>query len=162
MSFRLVSSGGAVTDPAVVNMYASGVIRNGTVVDFIRGATGSQGFVSPASSASTTTTIFGVATGYVQGKSDTQVGVIPFSSGQVWEADCTSNATTLMVGLKHGLTDFATLANTSYSLSTAVGVFLAWNVVGAAAEKKMIGEFLRNPTAIMTVTSSLDVAGSSQ
>ena len=48
MAFRLVSSGGAVVEPAVVNFPASGTIWPGSLVDLIR--TGTGGAIVAASS----------------------------------------------------------------------------------------------------------------
>src|SRR5690349_12153502 len=100
MSFRLVSSGGNVTDPAFVNMYASGTVHPGEVVEFSR----SSGVgVVPASMNSTITNIFGVCMDYAQGASDTQVRVVPFAHGQIWEADCVGAASTAHIGLNYAL-----------------------------------------------------------
>jgi len=100
MAFRLVGSLGEVKDAAVVTMYASGTVHPGEVVDFLR--TSGQG-VSPAGMDSTVTTIFGVCLDYAQGASDVQVRVIPFSPGQIWEADCVGVAATANIGMRYAL-----------------------------------------------------------
>jgi len=146
MAFRLVQSGGAVTDPAVVNLYASGTIWNGCVVSMAMGAAGIPGYVYAAATI-TPTAIFGIAQGYVEGASDTMVKVIPFTQGQVWEADCTSNTTTAHVQKRHALTDSLTVANTGYDLTSLTGIFLAYNLTGATGDKKILGTFLKQPYA---------------
>jgi len=144
MAFRLVRSAGSVQDPAFVDMYASGVVNPGSVVQWAAfGATEGMGQIAPALATSTITSIIGVCLDYAQGASDKQVRVIPFVPGQIWEADCTNAVTTLHIGKRHALTDNVTLANTSYDTSTAVGIFLCYNLVGATGDKKLIGEFIK-------------------
>lgn len=146
MAFRLVSSGGNVTDPAVVNMAASGVIRPGMVVQ--HGI--SLGVVSAALSASPTTAIIGVSLDYVQGNSDTFVRVIPFAPGQIWEADCVSAVSTLHILRRHrlGITDPMLLENSGASSvnegeSISVGVFFAYAITGSTSGSgKILGTFL--------------------
>lgn len=151
MSFRLVSSSGDVTDAAIVNMFASGTIHPGGVVDFTRGADLSQGFVTPATKSSTATTIFGIALDYAQGASDTMVNVIPFCPGQIWEGDCINAASTVQVGKKFSLSTATTpersrlLNNNSYDQSGVTGIFLCYNVSSiSTGSGKVIGEFLRS------------------
>lgn len=139
MAFILVRSAGSVHEPAVINMYASGVVQRNSVVEFAVGTTAGMGTVAPATAATTITSIVGVCLDYAQGASDVQVRVIPFVQGQIWEADCTNTATTLHVGKRHTLTSNVALANISYDSSTAVGVFLAYNLAG----DKLIGEFIK-------------------
>lgn len=144
MAFRLVSSGGAVTDPAVVNMRASGVVWSGSVVEFSR--TGGAG-VNIASAASTQTMIFGVSLGYCQGASDVEVPVIPFVPGQIWEADCTDAATTAQVGLTHLLNAGAKeVRNTATEAAGVTGVFRAIAMTGlTTGSGKLVGYFVVNP-----------------
>lgn len=147
MGFRLVSSGGNVSDVAVVNMSASGVVRNGMVVEFSR--TGGVG-VTPASASSTQTTIFGVCLDYAQGASDVQVKVIPFADGQIWEADCTDINTTAQVGLTHVLNAGATeIRNTATEATGTLGVFRAVAVTGlSTGSGKLRGFFVVNPAKV--------------
>lgn len=143
MSFRLVSSGGAVTDPAVVNLAASGVVKNGHPVDFLRQGTGGS-VVGPSANTSTTTMVFGIALGYAQGASDTNVNVIPFVSGQLWEADCANAATTAQVGIRHILSASRDcIHNTASDVTGATGVFMALAMVGSSSGSgKLIGRFV--------------------
>lgn len=151
MPFRLVSGEGDVMNASVVNMAASGVLHNGEVVEFSR--TGGVG-VFPASIASTVTNIFGVVvgggpgnTGYVQGASDVTVDVIPFSPGQLWEADCVNAASTAQVGLRFGLARTRG-DNALYNIATdslfATAIFRAVAMVGSTTGSgKLLGYFRR-------------------
>ena len=103
MGFRLVQSGGAVTDPTVINVTASGTIHNNEPVDWNRDA---DYLVSPTTSSSTTTMVFGMGKDYAQGESDTFVKVVPFAQGQLWEADCANAATTGQIGVRQALSAF--------------------------------------------------------
>lgn len=143
MSFRIVRGVGNNQDPAVILMAASGVIRPGGVVEFSR--TGGVG-VTPATSSSTTTNIFGVGAGYQQlgVTTDAQVEVIPFASGQLWEADCANAATTAQVGIRHSLSasQREVLHNTATDVSTSAGIFRALAMVGSTSGSgKLIGTF---------------------
>lgn len=133
--------GDDVSSPAAVLMYASGVVRNGMVVDFSR--TGGVG-VTPAGASSTATTIFGVCLDYAQGASDTLVRCVPFVQGQLYQADCTDIALTAQIGLRHVLNaDGVTIRNTSSDVvTTATGVFHAIAMVGATTGSgKLLGFF---------------------
>lgn len=127
MAFRLVSSGGNVVDPAVVNLAASGVVKVGHAVDFVPGGGTGGAVVAPSTSSSTGTMVIGVSQAYAQGASDTNVGVVLFAEGQLWEVDCANAATTAQVGLRHALSgsDRGVIHNTATDVSTATGIFLA-------------------------------------
>ena len=143
MAFRLVTNSGNVVDPAVINMYASGVVKNGQAVDFLR--TGGAG-VAPTVSTSTTTAVFGVALDYAQGASDVQVRVLPFSNDQLWEVDCANAASTAQIGLRHALSasDRAVIHNTATDV-TATGIFLAVAMTGlTTGSGKLIGRVISN------------------
>lgn len=142
MAVRLLFSGGNVVDPTFVNVAASGVVHRNSVVDFTR--TGGLG-VAPASSSSTSTTIFGVCLDYAQGSSDVQVKVIPFVQGQLWEIDCVNSATTAQVGLRHVLDSNLNLRNTATDLgagNAATAVFKAIAMKGLTTGSGiLIGQF---------------------
>ncbi len=143
MGFRLVSGGGNVIDPAMVNLRASGVIWPGSVVEFSR--TGGAG-VNIASAASTGTMIFGVSQTYLQGASDVEAVVIPFVPGQLWEADCTDAILTAQIGLRHQLNAGAKeIRNTSTDMGAGnahSAVFRAVAMVGSTTGSgKLIGYF---------------------
>ena len=153
MPFRLVSSGGSVNDPVVVNMAASGVITPNNPVDLnpYDGQMTGGGFVGPSGSGSTQTMIFGVGLDYKQGASDTFTRVIPFDDSQLWEVDCANAATTAQVGIRHALsasrgyvhntaTDIVLAADTNTN-----GVFLAFAMTGSTSGSgKLIGRVLRH------------------
>ena len=161
MAFRLVSSGGLdIGSPAVVNMRASGVVRPGMVVEFSR--TGGVG-VTPGTSSSTTTNIFGVCQDYAQGASDVLVRVVPFAPGQIWEADCANSATTAQVGLRHALTAVAAseglfVHNTGTDLGAGnahTAIFKALALTGATTGSgKLLGIF-RTQEAPIPVNSTV-------
>jgi len=140
MAFRLVSSGGNIVDPAMLNIRCSGVVHIGGVVEFSRA--GGQG-VYPASSTSTTTNVFGIAMDYAQGASDKEVRVVPFVPGQLWEADCVNAALTAQIGLRHVLNNLDEIRNTSTDLgagNAATAVFRAIAMVGSTSGSgKLIG-----------------------
>ena len=150
MAFRFVRSAGSVHEPAVVNMYASGVVHTGGVVEFTKPATTTtQGFVSPAASTTTATSVFGVCLDYAQGASNVLVRVIPFVPGQIWEADCVSAISTATIGKKQQLYSDVLLNNTLYDQSSFTGLFLIWNVTGpTSGSGKVLGEFIRSTTPV--------------
>lgn len=126
MSFRLVRSAGIDVSPTMLDVYASGVVQRGSVVDF--SVTGGVG-VAPASSTSTSTTIFGVCLDYAQGASDVIVKVIPFAKGQIWEADCVNAASTAQIGLSHVLNDNTTVRNTAAQYGAGNGATAVFRAV---------------------------------
>lgn len=151
MAFRFVRSAGLVAEPAVVQLYASGTVHAGGVVEFTRLAgTTAQGFISPAQvgavgTGSSGTSIFGVSMDGAAGNSDTIVRVIPFAPGQIWEADCVNAISTVQIGKHHQLNTDLLLNNTSYDNTSVVGLFFCWNVVGATTGSGRVqGEFIRD------------------
>ncbi len=148
MSFRLVSSGGSVSDAAFVNLSASGVVRQGDCVDFTRTA---GAVVAPSTSSSTTTMILGVAMGYGQGTSDLSIPVILFAPHQIWEADCANAATTAQTGLRHALSasDRSVIHNTGSDVATQTGIFTALALTSlTTGSGKLLGYFNRNAQLI--------------
>ena len=155
MAFKLVSSGGNVTDPAVVNMRCSGTIHPGDVVVFSR--TAGAG-VAPAGMSSTITEIFGIAWDYTQGVGDSySVRVTPFAPGQIWEADCANAAATTQVGLRHGFATSGgdgsagraqTIHNTAADATTATAIFRCIAISSAlTGSGKILGYFRRGDEA---------------
>lgn len=146
MAFRLVSSGGSVNDPVVINVTASGVVRPNEPVDFLRT---SGVVVGPSSNSSTTTQVFGMCLDYAQGASDTFVKVIPFNTDQIWEADCANAATTAQVGLRQVLSASRGYVHNIASDATDAladnAVFLALAMTGSTSGSgKLIGRFISN------------------
>jgi len=146
MAFTFVRGAGANVDPAVVSMYASGVVHvNGVVV--LETPVGSDSAtlsrVAPGGSGARTTSVFGVCLDYAQGASDTIVRVIPFVPGMLWEADAVNAWGTVQAGKFHQLYSDLQLNNTSYNHTGGAGVFLVYNVVETTGSIKVIGEFVR-------------------
>jgi len=145
MAFRLVSSGGAVVEPAMVNLAASGTIIPGSMVDFNR----TSGVpITPTVTTSTGTMIFGVALDYAQGASDTFVRVIPIDPSQLWEVDCANAATTAQTGIRHAISASTVnrggvIHNTATDIPGNLGIFLALMMTGATTGSgKLIGKIL--------------------
>lgn len=146
MTIKFVRSAGSVHEPAVVLMGGSGVIHAGGVVEIDK----VNNLVSPASSSTTTTSVFGVSLDYIQGASDAFVRVIPFVQGQLWEADCANVITTANILKMHQLATDTVVRNitnpTTVNLgeTAGVGIFLAYAVTGlATGSGKLIGAFLQ-------------------
>lgn len=144
MAFRLVGSAGDVSDPAMVNLAASGTINPGVAVDFVRGAGGAV--VGPSSNSSTATMVFGVGLDYVQGASDTFTRVIPFLPEQLWEVDCANAGSTAQLGLRHALSATRGFVhNTASDVTSNSGVFIALGLTSATTgSAKLIGRFVSN------------------
>ena len=143
MSYRLVSSGGNVTDPAVVHVFASGVVRPGEPVEWVIG--GGLGIVAPVTGVDTTgSTLFGVCLDYAQGASDTMVRVVPFASGQLWEVDCANAATTAQLGVRqYQSASRGVIHNQATDLGSINRVFLPLSMTGATTGSgKLIGQFI--------------------
>lgn len=146
--FRFIPpKGNVIVAPSFVTVPASGTIRRGSVVDFSR----TNKRVEPSSSSSTYTTIFGISLDFVEGASDAKVRIVPFASGQLWEADCANITHTGQLMIKHGLSDFGFINNTAVDQSVATGVFLAYGLGStvyaslSSTTMKLIGEFIRSP-----------------
>lgn len=144
MAFRLVGSAGTVAEPAVISVAGSGVVKRDEGVDIARGGTGGA-VVSPTTSSSTTTMIFGVSMDYAQGASNTIVRVIPFTDSQLWEVDCANEASTAQCGIRHTLSasDRGVIHNTASDVTDFSAIFHALAAVGtlASGSGKLIGRF---------------------
>lgn len=146
MGFRFVRGAGIDVEVTAVDLAASGVVRPGHAVDFVRSGTGGA-VVAPTTSSSTTTMVFGLALDYAQGASDTIVRVIPFIKGQLLEVDCANAATTAQTGLRHALSasDRGTIHNSATDVSTQTGIFTAIAMVGSTSGSgKLLGYFNAN------------------
>lgn len=155
MAFRLVSSGGDVSDSAFINLASSGVINPGMSVDFIPGGGTGGAVVGPSGTGSTTTMVFGVAVDYSQGASDTYSKIIPFLPEQVWEVDCANAATTAQLGLRHILSvSRGFVHNTASDVTGATGVFLALAMSNAGGSGKLLGRFQSYDGKLIPVTDT--------
>lgn len=162
MAFRFVRGAGNTVEPAVISVRGSGTIWPGSLVEFSR--TGGAG-VTPGSETSTTTNIFGIALDYIQGASDTDLRVIPFVSGQIWEGDCANVVTTAQIGIRHALSALAAqrgriVHNTGTDFGAGnifTAVFDAVAMVGpTAGSAKLLGRFRVNALAVPEATATAD------
>lgn len=73
------------------------------------------------------------------------VKAYPIVSGpaQLWIADCNANTAANQLNKAHNLTDAGTVDNTSTTDATTAGIFVALKQVGAAADKKLLGYFVK-------------------
>ena len=142
MAFRLIKSAGSVQDSAMEEVQGSGAISIGDVVKIwvstlhvIRGEQMSQSLQ--------VSNIYGISQSSLSSGTG-WINVIPILPGQRWEADCASNTASTHTLIRHAVSRLSnTLVNTTTSVNDTLGVFLAWSVKGAAADKKLIGEFIR-------------------
>lgn len=130
MAFRPVEGQANVARNTSVPMATSTTIVAGAALVW------SSGFVTNASSG--TTEVAFVAKESKTSTSDNPLIEVYRAEG-LFEADCTSNTAANQRGTKVDLTDASTLANTASSND----VFLVEAVVGAAADKKLIGSFVK-------------------
>lgn len=155
MAFRFVRGGGVSIDVAAISLAASGVVRPGNLVDFVRGGTGGA-VVTPTVSTSTTTMTFGLSSGYAQGASDTFVDVYPLGKHVLLEADCANAATTAQVGLRHALSasDRGVIHNTASDVSTQTGIFTAIAMVGATTGSGRLIGYVQGLQQLVSVTDT--------
>ena len=154
MAFRFARGGGVNVDVATVNLAASGVVKVGHLVDFVRGGTGGA-VVAPTTSTSTGTMCFGLCHTYLQGASDSYADVTPLGKHILLEADCANAATTAQVGLRHALSvDRAVLHNTATDVSTQTGIFTAVAMTGSTSGSgKLIG-YVQGMQQLIPVTDT--------
>ena len=148
MPFRLVSAGGNVVDPAIVNVAASGVVGYNLPVLLIPGSGTGGALVEGGAGVDTTkTALFGVSMDYVTGASDTFVRVIPFSADQIWEVDCANAVTTGQIGIKQHLSaSRGYIHNQATDLEAINRVFLPIAITGSTSGSgKLLGRFLVQP-----------------
>uniref|UniRef100_A0A7V3JAF8 Uncharacterized protein n=1 Tax=candidate division CPR3 bacterium TaxID=2268181 RepID=A0A7V3JAF8_UNCC3 len=141
MPFRLVSSGGNVVEPTIVDVYASGTIHPGEAVEWLITA---GKVVGPAGVNTTRTALFGVAASYAEGASDTLIRVIPFTKDQLWEVDCANAASTAQIGIRQYLSaNRGYIHNQGTDTSGVNRVFLPVAMVGSTSGSgKLLGIFL--------------------
>jgi hypothetical protein len=104
--------------------------------------------VAVATSSSKTTNIYGVAMETVTSAA-TELLVAIINDKQRWEADTASATVVNSNMLRMVLTDKATVNNTSGADDTSVNaVFQQFGVVGALADKRIVGRFLTAAVAV--------------
>jgi hypothetical protein len=100
--------------------------------------------VVPATAATTTNNIYGVAMETVAASSSSLLIAI-ITEAQKWTATTTSNTDSTWRYKRHLLTDKATVANTSTDITDSTGIFLQTGEIGAVSNKVIIGKFLKTP-----------------
>ena len=162
MGIRFVRGAGENSDPVAISLAASGVVKAGFPVEWLRNGTGGA-VVGPVGTGTTATMVFGVAQGYAQGASDTYVNVVPFEKTQLWEVDCANAATTAQLGIRHAFgADYGTIHNTATDIGAAAavatratGVFLALVMTGlTTGSGKLIGRFLPDQSPVIAGTQT--------
>ena len=63
--------------------------------------------------------------------------------GQLWIGDCTNETADNQLNIAHALTSALAINNTSSASASTAGVFMALKIVGNAANKKLLGYFLK-------------------
>lgn len=137
MAFKL--RGGFPENFAVEYPITAGTaIAEGVVLEI------SGNVVATATGSSTIHTIVAVSAEAV-GTSATSIKAIPIvGPGQIWEALCDNNTASNQLFESAILgSGAATIVNTSSDVTGPTGVFTPFAIVGAASDKKMLGEFCR-------------------
>ena len=94
------------------------------------------------SGAGTTENIEGVATKSVV-SGGTTVNYLIVDSVTFCVCDCTSNTAANQLYKNQAMTDGATIANSSSTTASTSGIFVPLAIVGAAADKKLYGYFVK-------------------
>lgn len=77
--------------------------------------------------------------------SNPTIEAIPIISGpsQLWIANCNANTAANQLNKAHNLTSAGVVDNTGTHDATTAGIFIAIAQVGAAADKKLLGYFVK-------------------
>ncbi len=105
-----------------------------------------NGEVIPATSSVSTLNCLGLSTkSFTEGGADAVISYIPIATVAVRVvADCTANTAANQIHKDHLMTDGLNVNNTSTTSTAKEGVFHALGQVGAAANKKLYGYFIRS------------------
>lgn len=114
-------------------------IQEGDILD------SSGNVLQRATSSSTIHTVKGYAAKSISA-TDTVIEWKPFLPGQIFEVDAQSNTATTQLYEGMVLQDHSKVNNTDSDVTGPTAVFEAWAIKGAAADKKLIGEFTRLPS----------------
>ena len=149
MAFRLVSSGGNVNDPVLLNVRSSGTITRDAPVQLVLGTTGA--LVGPAGVDATRTMLFGVGLDY-RGDSvgdDYYTRVIRFTPEQLWDCDCANAATTAQIGVRQALSaSRGYIHNQATDSDGVTRVFLPTAMIGlTTGSGRLLGHFITYPGA---------------
>ena len=145
--FTLASSAGNVVEPSTFDVTGSANIVVGDILQIDFAAESGALARRPASTLGPIS-LFGVAASGLTSATG-RIKVIPIVPGQLWHAGCANNTSVEHVLKRHKLSDHDIIANTAQDESTSLGIFLMYAAVGAASEKKCIGEFIRIPQQLV-------------
>lgn len=99
--------------------------------------------VATATGSDTIHTIVGVSANAI-GTAATSILMIPVTDAQIWEVGTKNNTAANQLFESAVLdTGAATIDNTSSDVTGPTGVFTPFAIVGAAGDKKMLGQFTR-------------------
>ncbi len=146
MAFKLVSSGGNVVDPTVLELEATGAVAIGDCVGYDRqthSAAGTRFRLTRCNGTYSAYQIFGVATKSLASGTG-MIQVIPINDAQIWEADTTSTCSPNYNGHCVALWNYACLTNATHESGTA-GAFEIFYYKGATTDNKVVGRFPRIP-----------------
>lgn len=135
MSFKLI--GGFPENYTVEATVTAGVAIQAGEALVING-----NVVERATASSTIHTLVGVSAESISATA-TRILMIPICQGQLWEVESASNTATTQLYESMIFTDHDTINNTDTDVTGPTGVFFALGVKGAAADKRLIGEFTR-------------------
>ncbi len=135
MAFVYKSANNSGFSPASIEVAKTTetVTAKGDVMAWDRG----NNALERATSSTTAADMFGVCM-EIQTAADTTVIVVPFSPGQIWEADLASNSSTSETGERMELTDHDTLNNTSTEITATTGTFVQLAPVGTNTDNKAL------------------------
>ena len=147
MAFRLVGSGGNISEPVLINVRSSGTITPNAPVVVVFGTTGAV--VGPAGVDATRTTLFGVGLDY-RGDSvgdDYFTKVIRFTPEQLWDCDTVNAVTTAQIGVRQALSASRGFIHNQATDSDGVTrVFFPIGIIGSTSGSgKLLGYFLVSP-----------------
>lgn len=97
---------------------------------------------APVTGEETIEAIYTGATG-TTGTGTVYIKAIPFQAVTFIEADCTNNTADNQLNKAHILTDSATVANTSTTITTTAAAFVALRAIGADSDKKLFGYLIK-------------------
>ena len=147
MAFRLVGSGGNISEPVLINVRSSGTITPNAPVVLVFGTTGAV--VGPAGVDATRTTLFGVGLDY-RGDSvgdDYFTKVIRFTPEQLWDCDTANATSTAQIGVRQQLSAARGFIHNQATDSDGVTrVFFPIGIIGSTTGSgKLLGYFLVSP-----------------
>ena len=149
MAFKLVSSGGNVSEPVLINVRSSGTITPNAPVQLVLGTTGA--LVGPAGVDATRTLLFGVGLDY-RGDSvgdEYVTKVIRFTPEQLWDCDTANATSTAQIGVRQALSaSRGYIHNQATDSDGVTRVLMPIGVIGSTTGSgKLLGYFIVYPGA---------------